>query len=274
MTTKATEPAAEKQHGAEEEPEVETSSVILLFTGLMLAMFMFSLNQTMLATALPTIVGDLNGVDQMLWVSTAFMLASTIMMPIYGKLGDSFNRKKIFIFAICMFILGSIVGFLAHNMAVLITARVIQGLGGGGLIILSQALIAAVVPARKRGPYMGIMGANFAVTSVAGSVRRKAAANTARPAATPSSRATSCALAVASAGRSTWPVRSPHGASSASAAATTGSIWAVGRAGEVVSMRGPPARGRERGSDRPARRTDRRGGDGRRRMWSAPGRGR
>lgn len=168
MTTTATEPAAEKQHGAEEEPEIETSSVILLFTGLMLAMFMFSLNQTMLATALPTIVGDLNGVDQMLWVSTAFMLASTIMMPIYGKLGDSFNRKKIFIFAICMFILGSIVGFLAHNMAVLITARVIQGLGGGGLIILSQALIAAVVPARKRGPYMGIMGANFAVTSVAG----------------------------------------------------------------------------------------------------------
>lgn len=112
MTTTATEPAAEKQHGAEEEPEIETSSVILLFTGLMLAMFMFSLNQTMLATALPTIVGDLNGVDQMLWVSTAFMLASTIMMPIYGKLGDSFNRKKIFIFAICMFILGSVVGFL------------------------------------------------------------------------------------------------------------------------------------------------------------------
>ncbi|MCD1287202.1 MULTISPECIES: DHA2 family efflux MFS transporter permease subunit [unclassified Brevibacterium] len=168
MSHTATEPTAPSEQGATQEAEVKTSSVILLFIGLMLAMFMFSLNQTMLATALPTIVGDLNGVDQMLWVSTAFMLASTIMMPIYGKLGDSFNRKKIFIFAICMFILGSVVGFAAHSMAVLITARVIQGLGGGGLIILAQSLIAAVVPARQRGKYMGIMGANFAVTSVAG----------------------------------------------------------------------------------------------------------
>jgi len=143
-------------------------SILLLFVGLMLAMFMFSLNQTVLATALPTIVGELNGVDQMLWASTAFMLASTIMMPIYGKIGDLFGRKPLFIFAICMFLIGSTFAFLAHSMALLILGRVFQGIGGGGMMILSQSIIAAVVPARERGKYMGIMGAVFAVSSVAG----------------------------------------------------------------------------------------------------------
>lgn len=143
-------------------------SLILVFAGLMVSMLMFSLNQTILATALPTIVGELNGVDQMLWVSTAFMLASTIMMPLYGKLGDLFGRKALFIFAISAFIVGSVFGIVADSMNVLIAGRVVQGIGGGGMMILAQAIIADIVPARERGKYMGIMGAVFAVSSVAG----------------------------------------------------------------------------------------------------------
>lgn len=145
-----------------------TGQLIALFVGLMLAMFMFSLNQTVLATALPTIVGELNGVDQMLWVQTGFMLASTILMPAYGRLGDQFGRKALFITAISVFIGGSFIGFLAPTMGWLITGRIVQGVGGGGMMILSQAIIATVVPARQRGKYMGIMGSVFAVSSVAG----------------------------------------------------------------------------------------------------------
>ncbi|WP_084499857.1 MDR family MFS transporter [Brevibacterium album] len=143
-------------------------SIWLLFIGLMLAMFMFSLNQTILATALPTIVGELDGVDQMLWIQTGFMLSSTILMPAYGKLGDQLGRKPLFIFAISVFLVGSIVGFFAQSMPVLITGRIVQGVGGGGMMILSQSIIASVVPARQRGKYMGIMGSVFAVSSVAG----------------------------------------------------------------------------------------------------------
>ncbi|WP_104118413.1 MDR family MFS transporter [Arthrobacter sp. B1805] len=142
--------------------------IVLLFVGLMLSMLLAALNQTVLSTALPTIVGELNGVDQMLWVITAFILASTIMMPVYGKLGDLMGRKELLMAAIVLFMAGSVVGALAGNMEVLITARVIQGLGGGGLMILSQAIIADVVPARERGKYMGVMGGVFAISSVAG----------------------------------------------------------------------------------------------------------
>lgn len=145
-----------------------TGAILWVFAALMVAMFMFSLNQTVLATALPTIVGELHGVDQMLWVSTAFMLASTIMMPIYGKIGDLFGRKPLFIFAISMFMLGSVFALLAQDMSFLIIGRVFQGIGGGGMMILSQAIIAAIVPARERGKYMGAMGSVFAVSSVAG----------------------------------------------------------------------------------------------------------
>ncbi len=145
-----------------------TGAILWVFAALMVAMFMFSLNQTVLATALPTIVGELRGVDQMLWVSTAFMLASTIMMPIYGKIGDLFGRKPLFIFAISMFMLGSVFALLAQDMSFLIIGRVFQGIGGGGMMILSQAIIAAIVPARERGKYMGAMGSVFAVSSVAG----------------------------------------------------------------------------------------------------------
>ncbi|WP_062079361.1 MDR family MFS transporter [Demequina globuliformis] len=140
----------------------------LLFIGLMVTMLLASLNQTVLSTALPTIVGELNGMNHMTWVITGYILASTVVMPIYGRVSDIVGRKPALLTAITLFIIGSIVGGLAPNIEVLIAARVIQGLGGGGLIILSQAAIADVVPARERGKYMGIMGSSFAVASVAG----------------------------------------------------------------------------------------------------------
>jgi EmrB/QacA subfamily drug resistance transporter len=143
-------------------------NILLVFAGLMVTMLLSSLDQTIFSTALPTIVGELDGVDHMLWVTTAYILASTIMLPVYGKLGDLIGRKGLFIGAIGLFIAGSIVGGLADNMAWLIAGRAIQGLGGGGLMILSQAIIADVVPARERGKYMGIMGGVFALSSVAG----------------------------------------------------------------------------------------------------------
>jgi len=143
-------------------------NILLVFAGLMVTMLLASLDQTIFSTALPTIVGELDGVDHMLWVTTAYILASTIMLPVYGKLGDLIGRKGLFIGAIGLFIAGSVVGGLADNMTWLIAGRAIQGLGGGGLMILSQAIIADVVPARERGKYMGIMGGVFALSSVAG----------------------------------------------------------------------------------------------------------
>jgi len=160
MTVTSKAPAAAAQ--------TDKRSIILLFAGLMLTMLLASLDQTIFSTALPTIVGELHGVDEMLWVITIYILASTIMLPIYGKLGDLIGRKGLFVGAISVFILGSIVGGFAQDMQWLIIGRGIQGLGGGGLMLLSQAIIADVVPARERGRYMGVMGGVFALSSVAG----------------------------------------------------------------------------------------------------------
>lgn len=141
---------------------------VFLFAALMLAMFLASLSQMVLSSALPTIVGELNGVEHLAWVSAGYLLAATIVMPIYGKLSDVFGRKPLLVIAIGLFLAGSVVGALAGDMNWLIAGRAIQGLGGGGLMILSQASIADVVPARERGKYMGLLGAVFAVSSVAG----------------------------------------------------------------------------------------------------------
>ena len=134
----------------------------------MLGMLLSSLGQMIFATALPTVVGDLGGAAHMSWVITAFMLSMTIAMPVYGKLGDQIGRKPLFLAAIAIFLAGSVVGALAQNMSTMIAARAIQGLGGGGLMVLSQAIIADVVPARERGKYMGVMGAVFGFSSVLG----------------------------------------------------------------------------------------------------------
>ncbi len=148
--------------------ETDRRGILLVFAGLMLTMLLASLDQTIFSTALPTIVGELHGVNEMLWVITIYILASTIMLPIYGKIGDLMGRKGLFIGAISVFIAGSIIGGFAQDMTWLIIGRGVQGLGGGGLMLLSQAIIADVVPARERGRYMGIMGGVFALSSVAG----------------------------------------------------------------------------------------------------------
>lgn len=140
--------------------------VSLAFAGLLIAMLLSALDQMIFGTALPTIVGELGGVDQMLWVTTAYILAATIMMPIYGRLGDLIGHKVLFLCALALFLGGSIIGGISDSMAGLITARAVQGLGGGGLMILSQAIIADMVPARQRGKYMGVIGMVWGFSSV------------------------------------------------------------------------------------------------------------
>ncbi len=139
-----------------------------IFISLMLAMFVSSLAETMTATALPTIVGDLGGVEIMQWVTTAYIMGSTITMPIYGKLGDLIGRKFLIMTALGIYIIGSGICSIAPSMEFLIIGRTVSGLGGGGLLILTQATIADVVPARQRGKYLGLIGSVFSVSTVIG----------------------------------------------------------------------------------------------------------
>jgi EmrB/QacA subfamily drug resistance transporter len=145
-----------------------TNNVVVIFVALMLAVFLAALDQTIVATALPTIVGDLHGVSDLTWVTTAYLLTATIGLPIYGKLGDLFGRKGLFIFAIGIFLVGSILSGLSQNMGELIGFRALQGVGAGGLMIGAQAIIGDVVPPRERGKYMGFIGAVFGIATVAG----------------------------------------------------------------------------------------------------------
>ncbi|MBL1076779.1 MFS transporter [Nocardia sp. 2] len=140
----------------------------LIFSALISGMFLASLDQTIVGTAMPTIVGELGGVSEMAWTATAYLLATTIVMPIYGKFGDMFGRRWLFLFAIGVFTLASIGAALATGFWEFIAFRGLQGVGGGGLMILAQAIIADVVPAKDRGKYMAPMGAIFGITSVAG----------------------------------------------------------------------------------------------------------
>ena len=131
----------------------------LTFLGLLMAVLLAALDQTIVATALPSIVGDLDGLDRISWVVTAYVLAATVGLPVYGKLGDLYGRKRIFLLAVVVFLLGSVLSGAAQDMTQLIVLRALQGLGGGGLLIGAQAIIADLVPARERGRYMGVIGA-------------------------------------------------------------------------------------------------------------------
>ncbi|MEV4939349.1 MFS transporter [Streptomyces zaomyceticus] len=142
--------------------------VRLVFCGLMLALLLAALEQMIVATALPKIVGELQGLDRMSWAITAYLLTSTIGLPIYGKLGDLLGRKGVFLFAIVVFVIGSGLAGWSRSMDELIAFRAIQGIGAGGLMIGVQAIIADIVPARERGRYMGLIGAAFGLASVAG----------------------------------------------------------------------------------------------------------
>jgi EmrB/QacA subfamily drug resistance transporter len=150
------------------EGQLTGAALRTVFIALMLGMFLAALDQTIVSTALPTIVGDLGGLSHFSWVVTSYLLASTISTPIYGKLGDMFGRKPVFLVAILIFLAGSMLAGLSQNMAELIGFRAMQGIGAGGLMVGAMAIIADIVPPRDRGRYMGLIGSVFAVASVAG----------------------------------------------------------------------------------------------------------
>ncbi len=137
-------------------------------TGLLLGMFLAALDQTIVATALPTIAGDLHSLSRLAWVVTAYLLASTVSTPLWGKLGDQYGRKIFFQAAIVIFLIGSALAGLSQTMTELIIFRAIQGIGGGGLMVGAQTIVGDVVPPRERGRYQGFFGAVFGVTSVIG----------------------------------------------------------------------------------------------------------
>ena len=163
MTTPTTAPAA-----ATAPIELTQRTVWVIFAALMASMFLSSLDQSIIGTAMPTIVGELNGVEHQGWLVTGYLLAISIVMPLYGKFGDLWGRRRPFLLAIALFTVASAGAGFAQSFGELVAWRFVQGLGGGGLMILSQAIIADIVPARERGKYMGPMGALFGVSAVIG----------------------------------------------------------------------------------------------------------
>ena len=142
--------------------------ILAIYSGLMVTLLLAALDQTIVATALPAIVSDLGGITQYSWVFTAYMLTSTVTVPLYGKLGDVYGRKYLFLVSITIFLVGSALCGLAQGMSQLVVFRAIQGIGAGGLFPLSLAVIGAIVPPRDRGRWQGLIGAVFAASSIAG----------------------------------------------------------------------------------------------------------
>src|SRR3954463_9235355 len=134
---------------------------MVVFSGLVLVMLLAALDSTIVATALPTIVGDLGGLQHISWITSAFLLAQTAVTPLYGKLGDLLGRKGVLQSAVVLFLIGSVLCGMAQSMTELIAFRAVQGLGAGGLIVLTQAVVGDIVPPRERGRYQGIFGAVF-----------------------------------------------------------------------------------------------------------------
>ncbi|CAM5476018.1 EmrB/QacA subfamily drug resistance transporter OS=Streptomyces griseomycini OX=66895 GN=FHS37_000566 PE=4 SV=1 [Streptomyces griseomycini] len=148
--------------------EQVSGNVLVSIGALLLGLLLAALDQTIVATALPTIVSELGGLEHLSWVVTAYLLASTAATPLWGKLGDQYGRKKLFQAAIVIFLVGSALCGAAQDMSQLIAFRALQGLGGGGLIVLSMAIVGDLVPPRERGRYQGLFGAVFGTTSVLG----------------------------------------------------------------------------------------------------------
>jgi EmrB/QacA subfamily drug resistance transporter len=142
--------------------------VLVIIGALMLGMLLAALDQTIVSTALPTIVADLHGASHLSWVVVAYLLAATVSTPLWGKLGDQYGRKVFFQAAIVIFLCGSVCSGLSHSMIELIAFRSVQGLGGGGLMVGTQAIVGDIVSPRERGRYVGLFGAVFGVASIVG----------------------------------------------------------------------------------------------------------
>ncbi|MDB5166640.1 MAG: transporter [Candidatus Saccharibacteria bacterium] len=162
--------ANQKARHTPADPDAQRShrEIMVIIFALMAAMLLAALDQTIVSTALPKIASDLHGLNKLSWVATAYLLTSAIVTPIYGKVSDSLGRKKVFQFAIIVFLIGSALCGAAQNMDQLVIFRAIQGLGGGGLISLALATIGDIVPPRQRGRYQGYFGAVFGVSSILG----------------------------------------------------------------------------------------------------------
>src|SRR4051794_16119649 len=151
-----------------QESEQPQQRIRLIFAALLLVLLLASLDQTIVSTALPTIVGELGGIEHLSWVVTAYLLASTVAGPLYGKLGDLYGRKRVLQSAIVIFLVGSVLCGLSQGMGELIAFRAIQGIGGGGLMVTAIAVVGDVIPPRERGKYQGLFGAVFGVSTVIG----------------------------------------------------------------------------------------------------------
>jgi EmrB/QacA subfamily drug resistance transporter len=149
-------------------PSTPAPRIRVIFGALMLVILLASLDQTIVATALPTIVGELGGLQHLSWVVTAYLLASTVTGPIYGKLGDLYGRKIVLQTAIVIFLIGSALCGIAQGMTELIAFRALQGLGAGGLLVTTIAVVGDIIPPRERGKYQGLFGAVFGVSTVIG----------------------------------------------------------------------------------------------------------
>src|SRR6201984_3398364 len=142
-------------------PGLNRRRILLIIGALMLGMLLAALDQTIVSTALPTIVGDLAGGSHIAWVITAYPLPTTVSTPLWGKLGDQFGRKVFFQAAIVIFLIGSVLSGLSNSMGMLIAFRAVQGLGSGGLMVGAQAIVGDVVSPRERGKYVGVVGGGF-----------------------------------------------------------------------------------------------------------------
>lgn len=142
--------------------------VLIIYSGLVLGLFLASLDQSIVSTALPTIVGDLGGLNKLSWVVTGYLLASTVTMPVYGKLSDLYGRKIVFQVAITIFLAGSALSGLSHTMTELIVFRIFQGLGAGGIITSAMAIIGDILSPRERGKYQGYLVATYTLAAVSG----------------------------------------------------------------------------------------------------------
>src|SRR5947208_5498227 len=153
-----------------EQPRYSKRDTILTMAGVLMVMLLASLDQTIVSTALPRVIADLQGFDRYTWVSTAYLLSSTVTVPIYGKLSDLFGRKPIFLFGVVIFLIGSALSGASQSMNELIAFRAFQGLGAGALMPIAIAIVGDLFTPRERGKWQGVTGGVFGISSIVGPV--------------------------------------------------------------------------------------------------------